>query len=329
MYNQIKHLLFRLDAEKTHHRVCAGLKILHRVPGLLRKISDCPPPAPVEVAGMRFRNPIGLAAGFDKNADLVGLLPDLGFGFVEIGTVTLQPQVGNAKPRLFRIPETQSLFNRMGFNSAGAGVVSETLRRARRGLPQDFRVGVNLGKNKDTPAEAAANEYAVCASFFENLADYLVVNVSSPNTPGLRNLQTIESISEIVSRIRQVIKRWSPAPSVFVKLAPELDEGVLMAITCEASSLGIDGFVLSNTLQGEHGSQSGGWSGECLRLKSREFLERARKTYKGPIISVGGIMDAAEAKCRRELGAQLIQTYTGWVYSGPRFPAALLNGWNS
>jgi dihydroorotate dehydrogenase len=327
MYAFITKLLFRLDAEKIHHQSTRLIRWASVCPRLLRAISQAPPPSPTEVAGITFRNPIGLAAGFDKDAELLLALPHLGFGFVEVGTVTLQAQVGNAKPRLFRIPESRSLFNRMGFNSKGAGIVAENIKRAQGKLPKDFRIGVNIGKNKDTPAHQAADEYAVCASFFEGLADYLVVNVSSPNTPGLRALQSLESVSEIVSRIRQVIRRWNPTPPLFVKLAPELAGDAMTVLLNHAESVGIDGFVLTNTLQGEHRSQVGGFSGQCLQERSREVLRMARESFSGPIISVGGIMDSEEVARRQSLGAHLVQTYSGWVYGGPRFVGELLKGW--
>lgn len=279
-----------------------------------------------KVLGMTFRSRVGLAAGFDKDAELVTALPSLGFGFAEIGTVTPRPQPGNERPRLFRDPARASVFNRMGFNGAGADVVSRRLAQVKADLPGDFRVGVNLGKNKDTSLEDAASDYAKAAASFRDLADYLVVNVSSPNTPGLRSLQTIESLRPIIGAVHAVISQWSRKPPLLLKLAPEVaSEGLSQLISeIEASkSEPIDGWILTNTLGGQHLGQVGGWSGGLLTEHSRNSLITARAASKLPIISVGGILTEEEALERRKLGADLIQIYSGWIYGGPSFPAVL------
>jgi len=307
-----------MDAEAAHRLVCFLVTVFSKFPGFLKWISSShDTERPVDLLGMRFRNPVGLAAGFDKDARLVKYLPELGFGFVEVGTVTLKPQVGNKRPRLFRFPEEKSLFNRMGFNSEGAGNVSERIRKARREIPENFRVGVNIGKNKDTPNLHAADEYAVCVSFFEGLADYLVINISSPNTSGLRDLQTPKQIQEIVSRVRQVTRTWKTKPPIFVKLAPELNTAGLKELASEMDQLEIDGLVLTNTLGGEFNGQSGGWSGEKVKVLSREALQIARANTKKPIISVGGIDGQEEAELRFQLGASLLQIYSAWIFKGP------------
>jgi dihydroorotate dehydrogenase len=221
---------------------------------------------PVVVGGVTYRNPIGLAAGFDKEGTLIPALAHLGFGFVEVGTVTPRPQPGNPKPRLFRDPKRFSLFNRMGFNSPGADVVAKNVAEARASgdLPPDFRIGINLGKNKETSPEDAARDYGSAVRPFENLADYLVVNVSSPNTPGLRALQTVESITKIVEAIRAELSKWRIKPPIYLKLAPEVSGEALDQLLNEEKNLGIDGWVLTNTLGGFWKGAQGGWSGGAL-----------------------------------------------------------------
>jgi len=326
MYAIFKFFFFKLDAERAHLLACFFLVTLGKIPGALKIVSASnTTEKPVDFLGMCFRNSIGLAAGFDKDAKLVKYLPDLGFGFVEVGTVTLHPQAGNKRPRLFRFPKEKSLFNRMGFNSEGAGLVSERLKKARQKLPENFRVGVNIGKNKDTPNSEAADEYAVCCSFFESLADYIVINISSPNTLGLRDLQSSEQIKEIVERVRQVTRAWKTKPPILVKLAPELNDQGLSELASELPSLGVDGLVLTNTLAGEFRGQSGGWSGERLKQLSREALRIARARTNIPIISVGGIDGREEVELRLQMGAGLLQIYSSWVYAGPKLLSRMLS----
>jgi len=274
---------------------------------------------------------VGLAAGFDKNAELLGALPHLGFGFAEIGTVTPLPQAGNLKPRIARNLSSQTLFNRMGFNSLGAAQVAENLKTARLEgeIPIHFHVGVNLGKNRDTPIENAHKDYAEAASHFENLSDYLVINVSSPNTPGLRDLQSSDSLKAILGSVHKVISAWKTTPPLLLKLAPELEGEKLKELLRLGEGLGASGFVLTNTWAGEwknspsEPSVGGGWSGANLTQISLSRLEEAKSVSKLPVISVGGIMNQQDAQARFNAGASLIQVYTGWVYGGPRFPAKL------
>jgi dihydroorotate dehydrogenase len=282
---------------------------------------------PVVVGGVTYRNPIGLAAGFDKEGTLIPALAHLGFGFVEVGTVTPRPQPGNPKPRLFRDPKRFSLFNRMGFNSPGADVVAKNVAEARASgdLPPDFRIGINLGKNKETSPEDAARDYGSAVRPFENLADYLVVNVSSPNTPGLRALQTVESITKIVEAIRAELSKWRIKPPIYLKLAPEVSGEALDQLLNEEKNLGIDGWVLTNTLGGFWKGAQGGWSGGALGSLGRECLERVRGRSRLPIISVGGILERREVESRIESGANLVQVYTGWIYFGPRWIPRLLS----
>jgi len=279
------------------------------------------------VLGMEFRSRLGLAAGFDKNAEILTALPALGFGFVEIGTVTPQPQAGNSRPRLFRDPSNEALFNRMGFNGLGATIISERIAHAKETLPADFRVGVNLGKNKDTPLERAWEDYVRSARAFEGLADYLVINVSSPNTPGLRSLQTVEALKPIIGGIVELILRWGKKPPLLLKTAPELSAKELAELIQTVEPWGIDGWVLTNTLGGTLKTREqelqGGWSGKPLAELSRKSLKEVRQVSRKPIISVGGITSLEEAAARISDGANLLQIYTGWIYRGPTFPVKL------
>lgn len=328
----IRRILFLFDAESVHRVLLKMIRWAGCFPGrgFLRLISGTPrieTGESFECLGLRFSNRVGLAAGFDKDAEIVDLLPALGFGFAEVGTVTLRPQPGNPRPRLYRDLERGLIFNRMGFNSAGADDVASRLRRLRSRFGA-FPVGVNLGKNKDTPAEAAASDYAAAASRFEGLADYFVINVSSPNTPGLRDLQTVKALDPIVRAVHQANLAWSNRPPILLKLAPELGENELRALAENAQIWGIAGWVLTNTLLGQWGPEKtqGGWSGQALKVPARDSLVRMRKWSPLPIISVGGVMSVEEAQERLRLGAQLVQVYTGWVFEGPGFPAKIARG---
>lgn len=332
LWRFVRKLVFFFDAEKVHHFFAGWLVHLGKsAPGraLLRFSSGANLQAdrrPVTVGGITFRNPIGLAAGFDKEGEMIPALPHLGFGFVEVGTVTPRPQPGNAKPRLFRDARRFSLFNRMGFNSPGAEAVARnvTLARAFGVLPADFRIGINLGKNKATSAENAAEDYGLAVRPFEGLADYLVINVSSPNTPGLRDLQTVESITKIVGAIRAELEDWKAKPPIFLKLAPEVRGETLENILTAENKLGIDGWVLTNTLGGVWKGGQGGWSGGALGTLARDCLERVRARSRLPILSVGGILERREVGTRLARGANLVQVYTGWIYFGPRWIPYLL-----
>lgn len=328
----MREVVFRWDAETVHHffagilsRLCRfsfGRFILRILSGawLSRTL------APVDILGVRFRNPIGLAAGFDKEGTLIEALPHLGFGYVEVGTVTPRPQPGNKRPRLFRDPDRYSLFNRMGFNSPGAEEVARNVAAARKrgSLPESFRIGINLGKNKETPAEMAATDYAMAVKPFENLADYLVVNVSSPNTPGLRDLQTVDSLAKIVAAVRAEISSWQTKPPIFLKLAPELSSASMEDLIRSEKRIGVDGWVLTNTLAGYWKGGKGGWSGGALGILPRHHLEVVRSRSRLPILSVGGILEAREVKERFDRGANAVQVYTGWIYFGPRWIPHLL-----
>jgi dihydroorotate dehydrogenase len=331
LWKTIRAIAFRFDAEKVHHFFAGWMARLGAFAvgrALLRLVSGCRDlPVPTRVGVLVFRNPIGLAAGFDKTGELIRALPSLGFGSVEVGTVTPRPQPGNAKPRLFRDPERFTLFNRMGFNSPGAEVVARNiaLARASGALPENFRIGVNLGKNKDTPAELAHEDYRAAVAPFAGLADYLVVNVSSPNTPGLRDLQAVPSLVRIFGAVREQIGGWDHRPPIFLKLAPEVSGDALEELLAEESRIGVEGWVLTNTLGGYWKGGRGGWSGGALGSLPLERLERVRSRSCLPIISVGGILQSGEAERRLRGGADLIQVYTGWVYFGPGWVPHLLS----
>jgi len=335
-----KKFLFSLDAETAHRLSVALVKCLARFPFLLRVFSK--PRLDfkfLEERGLRvslspsldFVHPVGLAAGFDKNAELVGVAENLGFSFIEVGTVTPRAQAGNEKPRLFRDPPREALFNRMGFNNQGADRVAQHLvnyRRKQKSLknPSPLKVGVNLGKNKDTPLELAPQDYAMLTQKFAGLADYLVINVSSPNTPGLRELQEIAKLEPIVKSVMAEVRSHSVGQEcpVFLKLAPEVVGEQLKDTLQAAESWGIFGFILTNTLGGEHSGLKGGWSGAPLRKQALASLEYARHATERPLISVGGIMDGADARERLRAGASLVQVYSGWIYRGPTFPSDIV-----
>lgn len=331
-WSVLRSAFFQWDAETIHHFFVRMLKLFGSNPigrALLSLIAGIPlsrTSYPTEIAGIIFRNPIGLAAGFDKEGVLIRALPHLGFGYVEVGTVTPRAQPGNMRPRLFRDPERFSLFNRMGFNSPGAEKVARNVTRAREkgNLPENFRIGINLGKNKETPPEKAHEDYGLAVRPFENLADYLVVNVSSPNTPGLRELQTVDSLEKIVGAVRTEVSRWKNQPPIFLKLAPELSGAPLEELIRSEKQMGIDGWVLTNTLGGYWKGGKGGWSGGALGTLSRDHLEWVRSRSRLPILSAGGILQAREVRERLDRGANAVQVYTGWIYFGPRWIPHLL-----
>lgn len=315
----LRSLFFRLDAETAHNCSFRVIKSLAPFPGLLESISGARPLRGLErsFCGLKFQGPLGLAAGFDKNAELLEILPRLGFDYVELGTVTPRPQEGNPKPRLLRSESNASLFNRMGFNSEGLDAVVARVRAARPELREGFRVGVNIGTNKETPADRAVEDYRQVASGFKDLADYFVVNVSSPNTPGLRDLQRASALEEILISVREEIPHSAP---LGLKLAPELGIEDLKGINLLQEKSLFDFWVMSNTLKGKTAIGEGGWSGRAVQAEARKSLESVRMISKAPVVSVGGIDTADEAKSRIKAGADLIQIYTSWVYEGPRFP---------
>ncbi|HWW60967.1 MAG TPA: quinone-dependent dihydroorotate dehydrogenase [Thermoanaerobaculia bacterium] len=303
MYRLIRELLFKLDPESAHEWTVAQIERLQQIPIALRIIERvCRPPASAacEVLGMRFRSPIGIAAGFDKNAVMVPMLAALGFGFVEVGTVTLRPQPGNPRPRLFRDAGRRALVNRMGFNNDGADGIAERLRRE-RAVP----VFVNIGKNRDVPLEGAAENYAACYERVAPHADATIVNLSSPNTPGLRDLQRPEELEKIVA----AIPKRGP---LLIKIAPDLDD-VQLGEICDVCARLVDGMVCTNTTKVD----DGGLSGAPLMEQSTDILARVRKRVSLPLIGVGGIFTKDDVRAKMAAGANLVQLYTGFIYEGP------------
>ena len=338
----VRPLLFQLPAEQAHHAAFSGLRILEHVPPLASIASwlfvHRAKALEVEALGLRFPNPIGLAAGFDKDALAMHALLAMGFGFVEVGTLTAHAQPGNPSPRLFRLPKDRALLNRLGFNNGGS---EAALPRLRGRKPGQGVIGVNIGKSKITPEDEAAADYALSAARVAPHADYLVVNVSSPNTPGLRNLQAVEKLEPILRAVQQAIDascgraKAERIPQLLVKIAPDLaDEDV--DITAQlVNTLSLGGVVATNTTIRRDGLSTdaayvtslgaGGISGPPVRARSLEVLKRLRPRLDSSrtIISVGGIEDEAECWARLEAGATLLQLYTGFIYGGPRLPSQL------
>jgi dihydroorotate dehydrogenase len=302
--------------------------------GLSRRLLRTSDPAlAVDTLGMHFAHPVGLAAGFDKNATAYEALAALGFGFVEVGTVTGQAQPGNPKPRLFRLPADRALINRMGFNNLGASVVATHLTR-KRSVP----IGVNIGKTKVVSEQDAASDYVHSTRLLGRHADYLVVNVSSPNTPGLRNLQTVELLRPLLAAVKAELSQISPRRPLFVKIAPDLNDADIDAIADLALELSLDGIIATNTTISRAGLRSsaadveacgaGGLSGAILKARSLEVLQRlyTKIGKRLTLISVGGIETPEDAWARLCAGASLVQIYTGFVYRGPLVVWSLQRG---
>ena len=331
MYKSIvKPLLFNLDAERAHHLVFDNLKRAARVPGagaLLRGLYNYQHPSLTrEVFGLKFPNPVGLAAGFDKNAVLTDELATLGFGFVEIGTVTPRPQPGNPQPRLFRLPQDAALINRMGFNNDGAAAVAARLAGRHN---RQLIIGGNIGKNKDTPNERAADDYVAAFEALAEVVDYFVVNVSSPNTPGLRELQDKKPLISLLQQVQaRNLARPTPRP-LLLKIAPDLTNAQLDDILEIARETQLSGLVATNTTIGRAdlrtptpivaGYGAGGLSGRPLRARATEVIAYLHQKSQGalPIIGAGGIHSAQDALEKLAAGAALVQLYTGFIYEGP------------
>lgn len=309
MYRLIRKLLFALDAETAHELAAAQMMRLQRIPPALRAIEALcrTPPRPTQLLGLTFKTPIGIAAGFDKNAEMMPFLAALGFGFIEVGSVTPRPQPGNPKPRLFRRSAERALVNRMGFNNDGADAVAERIAAF-----DTVPLFVNIGKNKTTPLEGAADDYAICANKLGPHADAIVINVSSPNTPALRELQRPEHLQRILDAVRH--------QRVFVKIAPDVDDALLAEI-CDVCVKRANGMICTNTtITGE-----GGLSGAPLLRKSTDVLAKVRTNVgRGyPLIGVGGIFTADDVRAKLAAGADLVQLYTGFIFEGPLLPSRL------
>jgi dihydroorotate dehydrogenase len=314
----------KLDPEVAHELVVAGLKAA-RILGLLRAPK---PKNSYPVMGLNFENLLGMAAGFDKNGQLIRELHALGFGHVEIGTVTPRAQPGNPKPRLFRLPKNRALINRMGFNNEGADVVAERIRTLRNsGVPLPV-IGINIGKNKDTSAQDAASDYELAANKLAPLADYLVINVSSPNTAGLRDLQQVDALRPILTAVLTV----SGSTPVLLKIAPDLATSDIEAVTALVNELNLAGMVATNTtisranlIAEANTGELGGLSGPMLQERALEVLDliRAGLAKDKTVISVGGVFTRSDLQQRIDRGADLVQGYTGFVYGGPAWAKSL------
>jgi len=335
----IRPLLFWLPAEWAHTFTFAALRWLHRVPGVPRALraawSVTGPELEVQALGLCFATPVLLAAGFDKHANGYAALADLGFGAIEVGTITAEAQYGNPRPRLFRLARDRALLNRMGFNNCGAAAAARHLRGPRHGL-----VGVNIGKTKRVPESAAAEDYVQSARRLADLADYLVVNVSSPNTPGLRDLQAAEKLRPLLQAVQAVLRESSARrpPPLLVKIAPDLADEDILAVADLALELGLDGIIATNTTISRAGLETpaarveglgaGGISGRPLRRRALEVLRllRQRAGSRLTLIAAGGIESAADAWERLCAGASLVQIYTAFIYEGPSLPGRIAAG---
>jgi dihydroorotate dehydrogenase len=317
LYPVLRPLLFCFDAERAHHLAVLGLRYGPSLGG--RRVVD--PALQTTVAGLAFQNPIGMAAGFDKNAEVIGPVLKLGFGFTEVGTVTPKPQAGNPQPRMFRLVEQQAVINRMGFNNKGLEGYTARLKKRPRTLGI---VGANIGKNKDTAD--AISDYEIGLRAVAEFADYVTINVSSPNTPGLRALQEKSDLSNLLTRLQAVRKDCAKQPPLFLKIAPDLDETMRQGIAEVALETGIDALIISNTTISRplpestpHGAETGGLSGRpVFALSTAVLADMYKRTHgKVPLIGVGGVFNGADAYAKIRAGASLVQVYSAMVYEGP------------
>jgi dihydroorotate dehydrogenase len=319
----VRPLLFALDPETAHRLTLALLRAVSCSGWALTALELLqPPPKPKTLFDLNFPNPIGLAAGLDKNGVALAAWAALGFGFIEIGTVTAHAQPGNPRPRIFRLPEHQALINRLGFNNDGAAAVAERLRslREHEQLPA-VPIGINIGKSRATPLEQAADDYLYSFRLLREFADYIVLNVSSPNTPGLRQLQEPAALSRLMRAIRN--EPGGTTKPILVKISPDLSSTELEAILAACEENGAAGLIATNTTLDHSGipkalDTEGGLSGKPLREKSTAVVREIAARSKLPVIASGGIFDAESAREKFEAGVQLIQLYTGFVYRGPR-----------
>lgn len=336
LYKLVRPLFFAEDPETAHRQIMAVGKMLSRpwITNILsRWIVYENPRLETDAFGIHFKNPVGLAAGFDKNGRLINFLPALGFGHLEVGTITPLPQEGNPLPRLFRLVKDQAIINRMGFNNMGAKIVAERLSNRDAGIP----VGVNIGKNRMTPIENAFTDYEKCFKAVADGADYVAVNVSSPNTPHLRELQDKGPLMELLRRLTDLNRNRAEPTPILLKISPDLTDGQLDDIVEIVKRLNLDGIIATNTttardnLQTDPGGaagEAGGLSGKPLRKRSTGIIRYLYSELRGdiPIIGVGGIFTARDAYEKIRAGAALVQVYTGLIYEGPTAPAAINRG---
>ncbi|MDO7596401.1 MAG: quinone-dependent dihydroorotate dehydrogenase [Pseudomonadota bacterium] len=336
LYKLMRTLMFQLEAEKAHHLGLQGLALV-QMSGLSSLLYSKVATAPVKVMGIDFPNAVGLAAGLDKNGDYIDALAAIGFGFIEIGTVTPRPQAGNPKPRLFRLPEANAFINRMGFNNLGVEHLVEQVKIAK----QDTIIGINIGKNFDTPVENAVDDYLIGLKKVYSSADYITINISSPNTPGLRALQFGESLNELLaalkeeqSSLQQQHQRYVP---MAVKVAPDLNADEVIQLAKAFEQFEIDAVIATNTTMSREeviglpfSGEMGGLSGGPLFDKSTEIVRQFRQELPQnlPIIAAGGIMSGEDAVAKLDAGAELVQIYSGFIYQGPKLVSDIVHAIN-
>ncbi len=325
MYTLIRPLLFALDAESAHHATLQSLKFAAAT-GLVSLCAPRADSAPRSVMGLQFPNPVGLAAGLDKNGEYIDALAALGFGFIEIGTVTPRPQLGNPRPRMFRLPAARAVINRLGFNNHGVDALLTNVQRSQfRGV-----LGINIGKNFDTPLERAADDYLICLRKVYAYASYITVNISSPNTKNLRQLQQGEELGRLLAALQDERARLADQHGrrvpLALKIAPDLEPAEIAAIADLLVTHGIDAVIATNTTVARdavallpHGAEVGGLSGAPLTVQATSIVAQLARALSGalPLIGVGGIMSGTDAAARIAAGASLVQLYTGLVYAGP------------
>lgn len=326
IYRLARSVFFQLDAEKAHDLAIQNFSRFTGTP-LDLFYRQHVPDRPVEVMGIKFKNPVGLAAGLDKNGECIDAFGAMGFGFVEVGTVTPRPQSGNDKPRLFRILPAEGLINRFGFNNLGVDNLVENVKKAK----YDGVIGINIGKNKDTPIEKGAEDYLICMDKVYEYAGYIAVNISSPNTPGLRSLQYGEALDDLLSQLKakqeELAEKHGKYVPLALKIAPDLEDHEIVQIAESLIKNKIDGVIGTNTTLDRtlvkgmpHCDEMGGLSGRPLQNRSTEVIRRLAEELNGalPIIGVGGIDSAISAREKMNAGAQLVQIYSGFIYHGPK-----------
>ncbi|MGF1877150.1 quinone-dependent dihydroorotate dehydrogenase [Photobacterium frigidiphilum] len=326
IYRLARSVFFQLDAEKAHDLAIQNFSRFTGTP-LDLFYRQHVPDRPVEVMGIKFKNPVGLAAGLDKNGECIDAFGAMGFGFVEVGTVTPRPQSGNEKPRLFRVLPAEGLINRFGFNNLGVDNLVENVKKSK----YDGVIGINIGKNKDTPIEKGAEDYLICMDKVYEHAGYIAVNISSPNTPGLRSLQYGEALDDLLSQLKakqeELAEKHGKYVPIALKIAPDLEDHEVVQIAESLIKNKIDGVIGTNTTLDRtlvkgmpHCDEMGGLSGRPLQNRSTEVIRRLAEELNGalPIIGVGGIDSAISAREKMNAGAQLVQIYSGFIYHGPK-----------
>ncbi|QER39425.1 quinone-dependent dihydroorotate dehydrogenase [Acinetobacter suaedae] len=330
LYSLARPLLFTLAPERAHEVTLSMLDKAHKL-GLMHQKVEA---KPVTCMGIQFPNPVGLAAGLDKNGAHIDALAALGFGFIEIGTITPRPQAGNPQPRLFRIPEAKAIINRMGFNNEGVDQLVENVKASKfKGI-----LGINIGKNADTPVEDAVSDYLICLEKVYNYASYITVNISSPNTKNLRSLQSGDALTELLQTLKdrqlELSQQYNHYVPLVLKVAPDLTTEDIQFIANQLLNFKIDGLIVTNTTLGREGvenlafgDEAGGLSGAPVFKKSTECLRQFSKILKGkiPLIGVGGILSGEEAVAKQLAGASLVQVYSGLIYTGPKLVKDCVN----